>query len=160
VHTRYIHGWTSFNRIKLCQTVCYLTFFLYSQTFSGLVKRLAGSLKKGSDPNLYANKVLLQVAHAFLYTWMDFFHRCKLCPSRCYLPLFHIERSIALVKRWDKGLKLIQTCTLTKCYSRWHAFHTLMVLSINRLLLTITPHKFSQNEYGPTGGSAGTITGR
>jgi hypothetical protein len=31
---------------------------------------------------------------------MDFFHRTKLCPSRCYLTFFHIpERSIALVKR-------------------------------------------------------------
>jgi hypothetical protein len=31
---------------------------------------------------------------------MDFFHRIKLCPSRCYLTFFHIpERSIALVKR-------------------------------------------------------------
>jgi hypothetical protein len=52
---------------------------------------------------------------------MDFFQSHKLCPSRCYLTFFHIpERSIALVKRLagsPKELKLIPTCTLTKCYS-------------------------------------------
>jgi hypothetical protein len=38
------------------------------------------------DPNLpHANKVLLKVAHAFLYTLMDFFQSHKLCPSLSYL---------------------------------------------------------------------------
>jgi hypothetical protein len=43
----------------------------FSRTFNALVKRLAGSGAE-IDPNLPANKVLLQVAHAFLYTLMDF----------------------------------------------------------------------------------------
>jgi hypothetical protein len=62
-------------------------------------------------------KVLPKVAHAFLYTLMDFFQSHQLCPSRCYLTFFHIpERSIALVKRLvhQKELKLIPTSTLTK----------------------------------------------
>jgi hypothetical protein len=40
--------------------------------------------------------LLLQVAHAFLYTWMDFFQSSNVW-SRCYLTFFH-ERSIALVR--------------------------------------------------------------
>jgi hypothetical protein len=72
----------------------------YSRTFNCIVKRLAGSPKGWNWSTCYANKVLLQVAHAFLYTLMDFFQSHKLCPSRCYLTFFHIpERSIALVKR-------------------------------------------------------------
>jgi hypothetical protein len=61
-----------------------------------------GWFTKGAeiDPNLpHANKVLLQVAHAFLYTLMDFF-QSQTVASRCYLTFFHFpERSIALVKR-------------------------------------------------------------
>jgi hypothetical protein len=48
------------------------------------MKRLAGSPKTEIDPN-HANKVLLQVAHAFLYTLMDFFGR-KLCQTVAILP--------------------------------------------------------------------------
>jgi hypothetical protein len=89
-----------------------LSYLLPFPTFNALVKRLAGSQRAEIDPNLpHANKVLLKVAHAFLYTLMDFFQSHQLCPSRCYLP-FHIpERSIALVKRLagsPKELKLIQ----------------------------------------------------
>jgi hypothetical protein len=95
----------------------------YSRTFK-LVKRLAGSPKElkliPTCPTL--TKCYSKVAHAFLYTLMDFFQSHQ-CPSRCYLTFFHIpERSIALVKRLagsPKGLKLIPTCpTLTKCYSK------------------------------------------
>jgi hypothetical protein len=63
-------------------------------------------------------KVLPKVAHAFLYTLIDFFQSHQTVPSRCYLTFFHFpERSIALVKRLvhQKELKLIPTCpTLTK----------------------------------------------
>jgi hypothetical protein len=88
-----------FQRTKLCPSRCY-TFFHIPERSIALVKRLAGSPKGAEiDPNLpHANKVLPKVAHAFLYTLMDFFSRTKLCPSRCYLTFFHI-RSIALVKR-------------------------------------------------------------
>jgi phage tail protein X len=46
----------------------------YSRTFNCTSKRLAGSPKGAEiDPNLpHANKVLPKVAHAFLYTLMDF----------------------------------------------------------------------------------------
>jgi hypothetical protein len=44
-----------------------------------LVKRLAGSPKGAEiDPNPTLTKVLPKVAHAFLYTLMDFFSRTKL----------------------------------------------------------------------------------
>jgi hypothetical protein len=57
---------------------------------------------------------------------MDFFqsHQTVPKPLLSYLLPFS-ERSIALVKRLagsPKGLKLIPTCTLTKCYSKAHAF--------------------------------------
>jgi hypothetical protein len=73
-------------------------FFHFPERSIALVKRLAGS-PRAVDPTCYANKVLLKVAHAFLYT-LTSFSRTKLCPSRCYLTFFHFpERSIALVKR-------------------------------------------------------------
>jgi hypothetical protein len=78
---------------------CYLTFFHIERSIA-LVKRLAGSPRAEIDPNLpHANKVLLKVAHAFLYTLMDFFRRTKLCPSRCYLTFFHFPERSILVKR-------------------------------------------------------------
>jgi hypothetical protein len=109
---------------------CYLTFFHIPERSIALVKRLAGSQRAEIDP--YANKVLLKVAHAFLYTLMDFFQSHKLCPSRCYLTFFHIPTFNCTSKTtgwFTKGLKLIPTCpTLTKCYSKVaHAFlYTLM----------------------------------
>jgi hypothetical protein len=64
---------------------------------------------------------------------MDFFHRTKLCPSRCYLTFFHIpERSIALVKRLagsPKGAEIDPNLPhANKSYSKVaHAFlYTLM----------------------------------
>jgi hypothetical protein len=71
----------------------------YSQRSIALVKRLAGSPKGAEiDPNLpHANKVLPKVAHAFLYTWMDFFqsHQTVPKPLLSYL-LPYSQRSIAL----------------------------------------------------------------
>jgi hypothetical protein len=73
----------------------------FSRTFN-CTSKTTGWFTKGwnwSQPATLT-KVLLQVAHAFLYTLMDFFQSRKLCPSRCYLTFFHFpERSIALVKR-------------------------------------------------------------
>jgi hypothetical protein len=47
-----------------------------------LSKGLAGSPKAEIDPNLpHANKVLLKVAHAFLYTLMDFFQSHQTVPK-------------------------------------------------------------------------------
>jgi hypothetical protein len=63
--------------------------------------KTTGWFTKGAeiDPNLHANKVLLKVAHAFLYTLMDFFQSRKLCPKLLSYLLPFFERSIALVKR-------------------------------------------------------------
>jgi hypothetical protein len=72
----------------------------FSERSIALVKRLAGSPKGAEiDPNLpHANKSVTQVAHAFLYTLMDFFQSHQTA-SRCYLTPFS-ERSIALVNDW------------------------------------------------------------
>jgi hypothetical protein len=94
----------------------------FSRRSIALVKRLAGSPKGWNWSQPYANKVLLKVAHAFLYTLMDFFQSHQTVPNRCYLTFFHFpERSIALVKRLagsPKGWNWSQPATLTKCYSR------------------------------------------
>jgi hypothetical protein len=64
--------------LSVAQTVpkrCYLTFFHIPERSIALVKRLAGSPKElkliPTCPTL--TKVLPKVAHAFLYTLMDFF---------------------------------------------------------------------------------------
>jgi hypothetical protein len=75
---------------------CYLTFFHIPERSIALVKRLAGS------PGLkliHTNKVLLKVAHAFLYTLMDFFQSPNCAQAVAILPSSIFERSIALVKR-------------------------------------------------------------
>jgi hypothetical protein len=55
-----------FQSRKLWPSRCYLTFFHFPERSIALVKRLAGS--KGLKLiKPYANKVLLKVAHAFLY---------------------------------------------------------------------------------------------
>jgi hypothetical protein len=64
---------------------CYLTFFHVPR--SGAVERQ----DDWSQP-AHANKVLLKVAHAFLYTWMDFFQSHQTVPKP--LLSYHIERSI------------------------------------------------------------------
>jgi hypothetical protein len=89
--------------LSVAQTVPLLSYLLpYSRTFN-CTSKTTGWFTKGAeiDPNLLTlTKCYSKVAHAFLYTLMDFFQSHKLCPSRCYLTFFHIpERSIALVKR-------------------------------------------------------------
>jgi hypothetical protein len=70
------------------QTVAVAIFLLpYSERSIALVKRLAGSPKAEIDPNLpHANKVLLKVAHAFLYTLMDFFQSHQTAQAVAILP--------------------------------------------------------------------------
>jgi hypothetical protein len=73
--------------IKLCPSRCYLTFF-HSRTFN-CTSKTTGWFTKGAeiDPNLpHANKVLPKVAHAFLYTWMDFFNRTNCAQAVAILP--------------------------------------------------------------------------
>jgi hypothetical protein len=54
----------------------------YSRTFNCTSKRLAGSPKGAEiDPNLPHAKVLPKVAHAFLYTLMDFFQSHQTVPK-------------------------------------------------------------------------------
>jgi hypothetical protein len=98
-------------------TVCYL--LPYSRTTFNCTSKTTGWFKRAEMINLHANSVT-QVAHAFLYTLMD-------RQFAVYLTFFHIpERSIALVKRPPKGLKLINLPTLTKCYSKVARVLTLM----------------------------------
>jgi hypothetical protein len=77
-----------FQSHQLCPSRCYLTFFHIPERSIALVKRLAGSPKGAEiDSNLpHANKVLLKVAHAFLYTLMDFFDRTKCAQAVAILP--------------------------------------------------------------------------
>jgi hypothetical protein len=102
----------------------------FSRTFN-CTSKTTGWFTSWNDPNPYANKVLLKVAHILIHWWTSF-SRTKLCPSRCYLTFFHFpERSIALVKRLagSPRAEIDRTCpTLTKCYSKVaHAFlYTLM----------------------------------
>jgi hypothetical protein len=89
-----------FQSHKLCPSRCYLTFFHFPERSIALVKRLAGSPKELKlIPTCTLTKCYSKVAHAFLYTLMDFFQSRKLCPSRCYLTFFHIPDVRALVKR-------------------------------------------------------------
>jgi hypothetical protein len=73
-------------------------------------------------------KVLLKVAHAFLYTWMDFFQSHQTVPKPLLSYLLPYSRTFNCTSKttgwFTKGLKLIPTCpTLTKCYSKVaHAF--------------------------------------
>jgi hypothetical protein len=101
----------------------------YSRTFN-CTSKTTGWFTKGlklipTCPTL--TKCYSKVAHAFLYTLMDFFQSHQTVkPLLSYL-LPYSQRSIALVKRLagsPKELKLIPTCpTLTKCYSKVaHAF--------------------------------------
>jgi hypothetical protein len=81
-----------------------------------LVKRLVHQ-RAEIDPNLpHANKVLLKVAHAFLYTWMDFFQsNCAQAVAIFLLPYSRTFNCTSKTGWFTKGLKLIPTCpTLTK----------------------------------------------
>jgi hypothetical protein len=94
-----------------------LSFFHIPERSIALVKRLAGS-PKGCDPNLpHANKVLLKVAHAFLYTLMDFFQSHQTVkPLLSYLlPYSRTFNCTSKTTGWfTKGLKLIPTCPANK----------------------------------------------
>jgi hypothetical protein len=59
-----------------------LSYFFHIPVSIALVK-LVGWFTKGGNwsQTLAANKVLLQVAHAFLYAWMDFFQSLRAVPK-------------------------------------------------------------------------------
>jgi hypothetical protein len=93
----------------------------FSRTFNCTSKTTGWFTKRLMIEPAHANKVLLQVAHAFLYTLMDFFQSHQTVPSRCYLTFFHFPTFNCTSKTtgwFTKGLKLIEPATLTKCYSR------------------------------------------
>jgi hypothetical protein len=89
--------------LSVAQTVpqvCYLTFFHFPERSIALVKRLAGSKGAEIDPNLPANKVLLQGSTRILIYIDGLLSVAPNCAQGCYLTFFHFpERSIALVKR-------------------------------------------------------------
>jgi hypothetical protein len=69
----------------------------------------------------YANKVLLKVAHAFLYTLMDFFQSHKLCPRLLsyLLPFSRTFNCTSKTTGWLQRAEIDPNLpTLTKCYSR------------------------------------------
>jgi hypothetical protein len=111
----------------------------FSRTFN-CTSKTTGWFTKGlkwSQP-AYANKVLLKVAHAFLYTLMDFFGVAQTVPNRCYLPS-SISRTFNCTENdWlvHQRAEIDPTCpTLTKCYSKVaHAFlYTLMFFQSRKL---------------------------
>jgi hypothetical protein len=92
---------------------CYLTFFHIPERSIALVKRLAGSPKElkliPTCPTL--TKVLPKVAHAFLYTLMDFFVAPNCAQAVAILPSSIFPNVQLLVNDWlvhQKELKLIQ----------------------------------------------------
>jgi hypothetical protein len=70
---------------KLCQTVAILPSSFPERSIA-LVKRLAGSPKAEIDPNLPANKVLLQGSTRILIYIDGLLSRTKLCPTVAILP--------------------------------------------------------------------------
>jgi hypothetical protein len=90
-----------------------------------LVKRLVHKGLKWSQP-AYANKVLLQVAHAFLYTLMDFFQSHQTVPPLLSYLLPNVQLLSKTTGWFTKGLKLIEPAPLTKCYSGSTFLYTLM----------------------------------
>jgi hypothetical protein len=121
----------SFSRTKLCQAVA-IFLLPYSRTFNCTSKTTGWFTKRAEIPTCPITKCYSKVAHAFLYTLMDFFqsHQTVPKPLLSYL-LPYSERSIALVKRLagsPKELKLIPTCPANKSVPPVaHAFlYTLM----------------------------------
>jgi hypothetical protein len=77
----YIHWWTSFSRTNCAQAVAILPSSIFP-TFNCTSKTTGWFTRAEIDPNLpHANKVLLKVAHAFLYTLMDFFQSHQTVPK-------------------------------------------------------------------------------
>jgi hypothetical protein len=106
----YIHWWTSFSR-KLWLAVAILPSSI-SQRSIALVKRLAGSKGSWNWSTCHANKVLLKVAHAFLYTLMDFFQSHQTVQTVAILPssIFpNVQLHCKTTGWFTKGLKLIPT---------------------------------------------------
>jgi hypothetical protein len=110
----YIDGLLS---VANCIGRCYLTFF----HFPSSLDKTTGWFTKGWNwSTCHANKVLLQGAHAFLYTLMDFFQSHQTVPKLLsyLLPFSRTFNCTSKTTGWfTKGLKLI-LLTLTKCYSR------------------------------------------
>jgi hypothetical protein len=85
-----------FQSHKLCPAVAILPSSIFP-TFN-CTSKTTGWFTKGAeiDPNLpHANKVLLKVAHAFLYTLMDFFQSHQTVKAVAILPSSIFQRSIA-----------------------------------------------------------------
>jgi hypothetical protein len=120
VHTHsYIHGWTSFNRTKLCKAVAILPSSIFPNV--QLTSKTTGWFTKGlklipTCPTL--TKCYSKVAHAFLYTWMDFFQSHQTVPKPLLSYLLPYSRTFNCTSKttgwFTKGLKLIPTCPITK----------------------------------------------
>jgi hypothetical protein len=97
-----------FFRAKLCLKPLLSSFFHIPERSIALVKRLAGSPKLKWNLNL--TQVLLKVAHAFLYTLMDFFQSHQTVkPLLSYLLPYSTFNCTSKTTGWfTKGLKLIR----------------------------------------------------
>jgi hypothetical protein len=94
-----------------CAQTVYLTFFHFPERSIALVKRLAGSKKAEIDPTCPTlTKCYSKVAHAFLYTLMDFFQSHQTVPKvvSYLLPYSRTFNCTSKTTGWfTKGLKLI-----------------------------------------------------
>jgi hypothetical protein len=64
----------------------------------------------------YANKVL--APHSYIHWWTSFSRTNCAQPLLSYLLPYSVRCTSKTTGWFTKGLKLIPTCTLTKCYSR------------------------------------------
>jgi hypothetical protein len=104
------------SRVQACSSRCYLapssrTFNCTSEN-DWLVHQRAEI-----DPDLLTLASVTQVAHAFLYTLMDFFQSRKLLPKLLSYLLPSRRRSVALVKRLagsPKDWNWVPTCHANK----------------------------------------------
>jgi hypothetical protein len=107
-----------FFQSQLCQTVAILPSSIFERSIA-LVKRLAGSKGLKWSELLTLTKCYSKVAHAFLYTLMDFF-QSQTVPKPLLSYLLPFSRTFNCTSKttgwFTKGAE-IPTCTLTKCYS-------------------------------------------
>jgi hypothetical protein len=90
---------------------CYLTFFHFP-TFNCTSKTTGWFKGSWNWSTCHANKVLLKVAHAFLYTLMDFFQSHQTVQTVAILPssIFpNVQLHCKTTGWFTKGLKLIPT---------------------------------------------------
>jgi hypothetical protein len=98
-----------------------LSYLLPYSRRSIALGKTTGSQKAEIDQTCPTNKVLLQVAHAFLYTLMDFFQSHQTVPKPLLSYLLPYSRTFNCTSKttgWFTKGEIDPNLTLTKCYSR------------------------------------------